>query len=129
MNKGRILFIEDYPVISRMYAQTLGGYGFNVYVANNGTDALVQLLEKTFDVILLDLIMPRKGGMEFLASYSKRGGETPIIVLTDFDDPKIIAKAKELGAQEYWMKVDHTPYELAQKIEKFLKKRASEDSK
>jgi DNA-binding response OmpR family regulator len=125
MSKGKILYIEDYPVIQQLYHQVLGGHGFSVYVAGDGKKALEMVGKDTYDLILLDLLLPQLSGIEFLQELRKQDKKTPVIILTDFDKPETMEAAKQLGVTDYWMKVDHTPHVLADRVEQFLKKSSS----
>lgn len=122
MSKSCLLLIEDYPVIQQMYSSVLIDEGFDVTISGNGKDALQKATENHYDAIILDLLLPDMNGLEFLKQFKAHHapGKTELIVFSDFDDPHFIAKAKELGIKNYWMKVNNTPHELVEKIKATL---------
>lgn len=123
MAKSCLLFIEDYPVIQQLYTKVLVDEGFDVTISGNGKDALQKASEKHFDAIIVDLLLPDMNGIEFLEAFKVHHapGKTELIILSDFDDPHFVKKAKELGIVNYWMKVNNTPHELVDKIKATLK--------
>jgi len=123
MAKSFLLFIEDYPVIQRLYVDVLKKEGFKVTVSGNGKDALQKATNNHYDAILVDLLLPDMNGIEFLEQFKAHHvpGKTELIILSDFDDPHFVDKAKALGIKNYWMKVNTTPHELVDKIKALLK--------
>lgn len=110
-----VLLVEDYPVIQDLYAGELTSKGFEVDIASDGGEALEKVGDKSYDFILLDLLLPNMSGIEFLENYQDRG-EARIIVLSDFAYQKTVDKAFKLGADNYWMKSENTPTQLAEKL-------------
>lgn len=113
----RILLIEDYPVVQELFGNALKQAGFTVEVAGDGSVALDILKDekKQFDYILVDMLLPQVSGSEFLEQYKKREN-TKVIVLSDFSDPYTVEKAFRLGAHNYWLKAEHTPSQLVEKL-------------
>lgn len=124
MAQARILYIEDYPVVQMMYVEVLRK-NFDVDVASDGKEALQKIKENTYDVILLDLLLPHVSGVEFLKEYNKGGhkqtDKTRVIVLSDFDNPATMKEVYELGVKDYWIKVENTPHALVDKLLEILK--------
>ena len=122
MVKRCLLFIEDYPVVQDMYVEVLRKEGFEVHIAPTGEEALQEAEIKHFDAVIVDLLLPKMNGVEFLKQYKQLPGskDAKIIVLTDFDDPRFVKEVHKLGVQHYWMKVNNTPHELAHKIKEVL---------
>jgi CheY-like chemotaxis protein len=125
MAKSRILYIEDYPIIQEIYVRVLRDNDFDVDVVSDGAQALEKAKETTYDVILLDLLLPQTNGIEFLAEYRKntqgKPNKTKVIVLTDFDNPETMKQVQDLGIDDFWVKVENTPHALAEKIKEALK--------
>lgn len=115
----KLLLVEDYPVIQNMYGQVLEQNGFEVDVCSDGSEALKKVNEIKYDIILLDMLLPQVNGVEFLEKFTDRG-ETKIIALSDFDYKDTVKKAFALGVSKYWIKVENTPYVLAEKLQKFM---------
>lgn len=125
MAKKCLLFVEDYPVVGQMYVEVLKKDGFEVTVAPTGEEALAKTDTTEFDVIVVDLLLPKMNGVEFLKKFKQLHArafeEAKIVVFTDFDDPHFVKTVHDLGIKHYWMKVDNTPHQLADKIKKVLK--------
>ncbi len=120
MAKPRILYVEDYPVVQQMYIDVLKKYNYPVDVASDGKEALAKVQEKEYDLILLDLLLPQMSGIEFLEKYRKLDQpdkkQAKVIVLSDFDNPQTVKQAQDLKVDDYWIKVENTPYLLAENI-------------
>ncbi len=119
--KTRILYVEDYPVIQIMYTAALKAKGFEVDSVNDGKIALEKLVDQSYDLILLDLLLPHVTGVEFLREFTKTHSPKTVVVLTDFDKPETVKEVKDLGVTHYWIKVENTPHVLADRVEKLLK--------
>lgn len=117
-----ILVVEDDPILSRMYSEKLAFEGFQVVNAYNGEDALTVCNEKQVDGILLDIMLPKLSGTDFLAQLRQKpsGKNTVVIVLTNLDQADEKKKATELGAKEYLVKANQTPESVVQNMRKYL---------
>lgn len=120
MTKGKkVLLVEDFPIIQNLYSQPLISHGYEVDIAGDGEVALGMVSEKSYDFILLDLLLPKVNGIEFLEKFKNRPKQTKIIVLSDFSEDKTIAKAKKLGTSMYLIKAENTPSQLIDQLDKF----------
>ena len=121
-----ILCIEDDRFIGEMYVRSLKKAGYEVDWVVDGNDGLIAARNKTYDVILLDVMLPERRGTEILDAL--RGGKedliphSRVIVLTNFqqDDESRIAMQKHADA--YLIKAEITPKKLVAVIEKFEEK-------
>ncbi|MGY2085734.1 response regulator [Blastococcus sp. SYSU DS0539] len=95
-----VLIIEDDPRIRRMLQMTLQREGLEVTEAGSGEDGLERLAEKTFDVILLDLMLPGKDGFEVCREI-RRTSNTPVIMVTARSDSHDVVAGLEAGADDY----------------------------
>ena len=95
-----VLIIEDDPRIRRMLQMTLQREGLEVIEAGSGEDALEQLGERSFDVILLDLMLPGKDGFEVCREIRKTSN-TPVIMVTARSDSHDVVAGLEAGADDY----------------------------
>ncbi|OGJ67929.1 hypothetical protein A3J34_03205 [Candidatus Peribacteria bacterium RIFCSPLOWO2_02_FULL_51_10] len=82
--------------------------GYETQVATNGSDALAELKKKNFALVLLDLIMPVMDGFAVLEEMKKGKIKVPVIVLSNLGQDEDRAKAKSLGAIDYFVK-SNTP--------------------
>lgn len=114
--KKQILFIEDYPVIQDLYAGALKKAGFEIDVVGDGEEGLEKIEQKEYDFILLDLLLPKTSGIEFLENYEERPEKTRIIILSDFAYQQTVEKAYKLGVDNYWLKSENTPSQLTEKL-------------
>lgn len=119
--KIKILIAEDEKAIAGALELKLNNSGFETVVAYNGQDALDFLLSDNFDLMILDLIMPKLGGFDILAKAKERGIKTPIMVNSNLSQTKDTLRAKELGAVDFFVKSDTPLSEIVDKIKKYLK--------
>lgn len=120
-SNARILYIEDYPVIQTMFVEALRNRDFTVDVASDGKTALTLAAENTYDVILLDLMLPDVKGLDFLREFRAKNYPGTVVALSDFDDTTTIEDLKNLGVTHHWVKVDHTPRLLSERLEHLVK--------
>ncbi|TFG68871.1 MAG: response regulator [Thermomicrobiales bacterium] len=108
---GRILAVEDSAVIRMALARALQVRGHQVTTANDGIEAMEALRNGAFDVVLLDIEMPRKDGFETLAEIKAddRLRELPVIVISGVEDTASVARCIEMGALDHLQK----PFEPA----------------
>jgi DNA-binding response OmpR family regulator len=95
-----VLIIEDDPRIRRMLQLTLQREGLEVTEAGSGEDGLAQLAERSFDVILLDLMLPGMDGFEVCREI-RRSSNVPVIMLTARADSHDVVAGLEAGADDY----------------------------
>lgn len=124
-NKGDILLIEDDAFIAGMYQTKLSMLGYTVRVAGDGEAGWQELEHERPDLLLLDIVLPKKDGFEILSEIRKQSSlkDLPVILLTNLGQKPDVQKGLELGADDYIIKAHFTPSEVVEKIEKMLKKR------
>lgn len=98
----------------------LGSAGFETTVAKDGEETLATMGKETFDLILLDLIMPKKDGFAVLKELKAKGDKTPVIVLTNLGQEEDARRVKELGAIGFFVKADTQIANLVKEVEKAL---------
>lgn len=107
----KILIVEDDKSLHAAYKTILTKEGYEVLSAFNGQEALDLLEDQATDLILLDINMPKKNGIEFLEEFNN-SKEAKIIVFSNLDSEKDIDKVYELGAHRYILKAWASPQEL-----------------
>lgn len=118
-NKKKILLAEDDKFIARAYQDGLTRAGFEVVSAVNGQEAIDKVKSEKPDLVLLDLIMPKKNGFEVLEEIkADQTLKMPVIILSNLSQDSDIEKAKELGAVDYIVKSNFSMKEVIKKIEK-----------
>lgn len=118
MSKANILIVEDEHDLATAYQIILEKSGYDVSVANDGLQALQILQDCEPELILLDLRMPRVGGIEFLKKYQlhEKHPSVKVIVFSNLDSDKEIEEAYELGAEKYMLKALASPNDLAKLV-------------
>ena len=117
-----ILCIEDDRFIGEMYVRSLKKAGYDVDWMVDGNDGLVAARNKSYDLILLDIMLPERRGSEILAAL--RGGQndlipkSKVIVMTNFDQDEESRVAMQHNADAYLIKADITPKKLLAIIDK-----------
>lgn len=99
----RILLIEDDKFFVNFYSIKLTEQGFEVFTASDGDEGIVKIEQIKPNVILLDLIMPKKDGFQVL-SYLKSNqavSNIPVIVFSTLGQEEDVKRAKDLGARDY----------------------------
>ncbi|MDP2587365.1 MAG: response regulator [bacterium] len=102
----RVLIVEDERPIAKALELKLNHSGFEAKAVFDGEQALQMLESETFDVVLLDLMMPKTDGFAVLEELKKRGISVPVVVVSNLNQPEDIEKAKTLGAADFFIKSD-----------------------
>lgn len=119
-----ILLVEDDSFISGMYVTKLSSLGFQVEVIEDGEAAWARLQKEPLpDLVLLDVVLPKKDGFEILENLRRadRTAALPVILLTNLGQKPDIERGLKLGANDYIIKAHYTPTEVVEKITKLLK--------
>ena len=118
----KILFIEDEAALQKTLGELLRKQGYEVQSALNGEVGLELAKNQEFDLIILDLILPRISGLEVLEELKKdqKTEDIPVIILTNIEHTPEIEKALELGATTYLVKANYSLEEVARKIKDSL---------
>jgi two-component system, OmpR family, response regulator len=121
--KAKILLIEDDKDTQDIYKEVLLDAGYDVDTANDGEIGLTKAADGGYSVILLDLMMPKVDGLQFLERIKKNPPKTtngPIIVLTNVSQDTVVQKALSLGAAAYFIKASINPEQLLKEVRSFL---------
>lgn len=120
----KILFIEDEPHLQKAVGEVLKQEGFEILSALDGEEGLNLVKKEKPDLVLLDLILPKKDGFEVLkemkADEKLKG--IPVIILTNLEGTGDVEKALNLGATTYLVKANYELEDVVSKIKDFLKK-------
>lgn len=100
----RILLVEDKLAISRAVAAILQKNNYIVDVADNGADGLALALDDIYDLIILDIMLPRMNGLEVLKAFRKENKTTPVIILTARGEVSDKIIGLDCGADDYLAK-------------------------
>ena len=116
----RILIVEDEKPMAHALELKLTKAGFEVAVFNDGEAALKILETQKFNLILLDLMMPKVDGFGVLEELKKRAITTPVIVSSNLGQEEDAKRAKSLGAVDYIIKSDTPIAEIIAKVQKVI---------
>jgi len=117
-----VLLVEDDEMLNAMYTQKFTKEGYEVLSAFNGAEGVKMAEEHHPDIILLDIIMPKMDGFAALKKLKKNDDtkDLPVILLTNLGQEEDIRKGKELGAEDYFIKANHTPQEVVEKVKEVI---------
>jgi two-component system copper resistance phosphate regulon response regulator CusR len=101
---SRVMVVEDEHKVASALKEGLEGEGYDVVVEHSGEAALVRLKTDACDIILLDLLLPGRGGLEVLSTLREQGFETPVLILTARDTLDDRVTGLNSGADDYLVK-------------------------
>lgn len=117
----KIIIVEDEKPMANALVLKLSNSGFEAIAVSDGKEALVELKKNKYDLMLLDLMMPKMGGFEVLENLKKNNNKMPVIISTNLSQEHDIKKAKDLGAIDYFVKSDTSINKVIEQIKKVLK--------
>lgn len=122
----KVLILEDDDTLRLAYATKLQMEGFQVDTAPDGAEGFKKAEKSEPDIILLDLLMPHLGGVDFLRAYDIKGkhSKCKVVVFSNISDPKTINEAVQLGAIKFLTKSSITPNEMVQIVKDLGEKTA-----
>jgi len=120
----KILLVEDDQYTQDVYQEILKEAGFEVTLAIDGQEGLQKAQEGGYNLILLDIMMPKMDGLTLLKELKAnppKKDNGPIIMLTNLSHDPIVSEGLSLGAKSYVTKSDINPDQLVSKVKEFLK--------
>lgn len=119
----KILIIEDEKILSEMYRFKFEKEGYSVLTAMDVAEGLKIAEKEIPDLIILDILLPKESGLNFLEKRKniKSIAEIPVIVMSNFDDKETREKASSMGAKDYMIKSNYNPKEVLERIQSHLK--------
>lgn len=120
----KILLVEDEDFIRDLYQRQLSLANLETDAFRNGKEALAALEKNTYDLILLDIMLPDINGLEVLKIIKKdaRSKKTPVVLLTNLGQDTIIKEGFMLGAENYLIKASYTPDQIVEKVKALLER-------
>ncbi len=119
--KTKIMVVEDEQSLFKAINEKLSNFGYEVMVCENGAEGLNKIEEFRPDVVLLDIIMPEKSGIQFLEELKSKNVLRPkIIVLTNLELEEVVAKSSEYGVDKYLMKSNTSLDKLITEINEII---------
>lgn len=120
---ARVLVVDDDPDIRDIYKEALLEAGYQVDLALDGEEGLGKILQGGYDLILLDIMMPKIDGLTILKKLHDNPPTVyngPIIVVSQLNEERIKSSALELGARGYLIKSDLTPDQIVDQVSRVL---------
>ena len=117
-----ILVVDDEVYLREFYQELLTRQGYNVVTASNGQEALTMVSQKAPSLILLDIMMPVRGGLEVLRNLWENNmtKKIPVIVLTNAGDINNMDKAKFYSTYQFFVKSNVAPEDIVNAVNEAL---------
>ncbi len=121
-SQKRILIIEDDEHISRVYEALFAKEGIATSVAVDGDEGIKKILDERPDLVILDLMLPKKDGFLILEEIKKYPilANIPIIVLSNLGESDDMERSLALGAKAHLVKVNHSTQQVVDKVKEYL---------
>lgn len=120
----KILIVEDDELLLQVVADKFESQGYDVHTAVDGSDGLIKFEKYHPDIVLVDIIMPKKSGIDMIAAVAEKYPDHPasIFVLTNNTETEIMAAAVSYEVAGYILKSEHELQRIVEIVEKKLKK-------
>lgn len=131
MAKTKIVLVEDDEILAKVLYEELKEADFDVWHASDGEEGLKLVMDKKPDLVLLDILLPKKQGFDVLEELKKSPvtSDIPVIVLTMLGRDEDIKKGLQLGANDYIVKSQHPVGEIIDKVKDFFGKELHPEAK
>ena len=123
----KVLIVDDDDKLRKLLKEYLGGYGYQVRTLSDGSGVLQKLQEDSSDIVILDVMMPKKNGLEVLQDI-RRESKVPIIMLTAKGEDADRIVGLEMGADDYLPK-PFNPRELLARIKAVMRRIAPDEER
>lgn len=119
----RVLVVEDYPSLQTLYRFALEKAGYKVDICGDGAEALYLTQTNKYDAILLDLLLRRVSGIDFLKEFKTPNihKNTKVIVISNIKHPDVVRETERLGVSAYYVKSVTDPKQIANAVDRVLK--------
>ncbi len=116
--KKKLLLVEDEELLRFLYDRQLGLAGFVVEAVGTGEETVSSLRQNTYDLVLLDLMLPDTNGIDILRQLQAENIHTksPVVLLTNLSDEAVLQQGYELGIKGHIIKAQFTPEQIIEKV-------------
>lgn len=115
-----ILIVEDEKPLVKVMSNKLKDAGYDVTASYNGEEALTLLEENKFDLIILDLVMPKMNGFTFLERMAALGVKAPVLVISNLNQEEDMNKARAYGVAGYYVKSNISLDEIVDRVKELV---------
>ncbi len=124
--KKYIILLEDEPTMANLIDLELKKFGYRVKAISNGKEGLAAIQKSKPDLVLLDMVLPGLRGFAILDALHKGGAlpGLPVIIISNSGQPVEIERALKLGVRDYLIKVNFTPQEVVEKVDRLFRSEA-----
>ncbi|HRY60355.1 MAG TPA: response regulator [Patescibacteria group bacterium] len=122
--KKKVAILEDDKMLNKYLAASFAKEGtYDVCAALNGEEGIAMIKKEMPDLVLCDIIMPKKNGFEVLEAAKKDAKTKKIIfiMLSNLSQESDVKQAKKMGAKDFWLKVDFDTEAIVKKVKDILK--------
>lgn len=118
----KILLIEDDAVLLKAVSEALGKDGFEVLTAIDGDTGIKSIEESNPDLVILDIILPKKNGYEIMEYIKLRPelSSIPVVILTNLEGTQDVERMLALGARAFLVKANYTIEEIVEAVKRIL---------
>lgn len=118
----KVLVAEDDAFLSKAYAAKLKKEKFEVILASDGDEVLNKIKAESPDIVLLDIVMPKKNGFDVLyeIKQGQKTKEIPVVILSNLGQEEDIKRGKDLGADDYLIKSNIAIGDIVSKIKQVM---------
>jgi DNA-binding response OmpR family regulator len=116
----KILIVEDEKALASVLNLKLKAAGYETSIVYNGDDALTTIKAGGLDLVLIDIMMPKRDGFSVLEELKKAGVTTPIFVMSNLSQDEDVARVRAYGVKDYIVKADTSPQEILTRVQQFL---------
>ena len=116
----KVIIVEDEKPLANALNLKLQSTGFETEVAHNGEEALEKLAKATYDLMLIDVMMPKKDGFSVIEELRAKNNTMPIFVMSNLSQPEDVDRMKTLKVEKYIIKSDVPLPEIVKMIEEFF---------
>lgn len=125
----KIFYVEDEPFLAKIVKETLESKGYEVTLVSDGSEAKESFLDSTYDICVLDIMLPNKSGYDIAKDIREHNSDIPILFLTAKDQTADVIKGFNVGGNDYIRK-PFSMEELMVRIENFVRlARVNSDNK
>ncbi len=120
---AKILLVEDDKDFREIYESILKDAGYEVATASDGEEGLSKASQGGFDLILLDIMLPKRDGLSILSALKSNPPKIPnksIVVFSNLSHEKALKEAMDLGAKGFLIKTNFTPDVLVAKVKSLI---------